>query len=217
MASGPKHQDLNALAARKSIENPATFLRHQACVTSILWRIIPFENEFMGLPPMTIEQMPEARELGLTFEPKLPRLHDLVQRVALWSARPGQVWIFWRPAFWMYLSVLVSAGLWLSVRDARFLLLVAPGVLNTASLAPLIGSPDWRYQYPVVTCGLLVAPILLGRRPWTRPGIPSWARGVPPEGGVAAPAGVAAGPGPSGLRDQPRGRERGAGVATARA
>ncbi len=160
-ALGASYTKFNRLALALIFSAPAVFFEHQACVTGMLWKMLPRGQNYIGLVPMEISQMPEATALGLVFQPKLPGLTATVRQIFEFTTKSSQVWLFWRPALPLILMSILVIALMLSMRRWDVGLLALPAWLNTASLAVLIGSPDFRYQFAVVMIALLLLPLLL--------------------------------------------------------
>ena len=153
-----------SLAMKKSWEHPGVYLHHQACVTSLLWRIIPFRGEGIYISPFGVTQVQLAKDFKLAADPKLPRIQILLHSLFNWTQNESRIWLYWRPGLWLLLSVIAGVGFALAARDARLLLLLAPSILNTLSLLPFITAPDYRYQWVVVAVGMFLVPLALFRR-----------------------------------------------------
>ena len=156
--------DFMYLAMKRIWEHPGIYLHHQACATSMLWRIIPFQGEVLHSTPLGVVDFPLSRQYGLTSDSKLPRLQKLMAWFSNWSKHDRRIWFFWRPGFWLLLSLIATTGLALSMRDAHFFMLLAPSILNTLSLAPIMAAPDFRYDWIVVAIGVFLVPLALFRR-----------------------------------------------------
>ena len=83
-----------------------------------------------------------------------------MKRFGGWSTNARRSWIFWRPGLWLLVTLIIGVGYTLAQRDPRYLLLLTPSIFNTLSMAPLIGYPDYRYQYVAQVIGMFMLPLL---------------------------------------------------------
>lgn len=163
----------NRLALSLIAGEPSIFLAHQACVTAMLWKILPRGPSLIGTAPLDIADMQEARDLHLSISSKLPKAMEAIRDLRYATMAGDQVAIFWRPALPLLLLTIVVLALAVALGRIDALLLALPSWLNTASLAALMGAPDYRYQFAVVLAAFLVLPILFVRRIRPAPRPPS--------------------------------------------
>ena len=78
------------------------------------------------------------------------------------TATPARFAFFWRPAATHLLLGFATVLALISGMPARYLALLSPAILNTASLVPLSSSQDFRYQYSMVLTAPLVLAFLIG-------------------------------------------------------
>ncbi len=139
-------------ALRAALAHPATALRHFICVNSLNWRLSPLWAESF---PIGIDKLPgDSHPWDMTVQAN-ENFRAMLDRVSQWaSATPARSAIFWRPAT-MLLGLFAFVAM-AALQGMRPILLLplAPVLLNVASLVPLIGSQDFRYEYPVVLLGL---------------------------------------------------------------
>ncbi len=139
-------------ALREALSHPSTALRHFICVNSLNWRLSPLWAEHF---PYGIYKAPgESHPWDMTIQAN-QNVKAALDRVSQWSsATPARCAIFWRPATMMLALLAFVAMAALRGMRPTLLLPLAPVFLNVASLVPLIGSQDLRYEYPVVLIGL---------------------------------------------------------------
>jgi uncharacterized membrane protein len=94
----------------------------------------------------------------------LPGLHDLLASWLVWLERPEVIWLVWRPATYLYLTLFCVAVFCIRHRSWHTAALAMPTIAQSLVLAMLIVSQSFRYQYPVyltalVAVGLLFAPV----------------------------------------------------------
>jgi len=143
--------DVNRVALKLIAANPLVYLRHQLCVTRLIWRIRPVHDEWLPISTLEITDIERARELGLRTESKLEplkrrlgSLHEYLGKAHWWS----------RPAAWLIAATLVAVILCLTVNRCLWLI-VMPGLLNAVSLFPIIGAQDFRYLWPSVAVSIM--------------------------------------------------------------
>jgi hypothetical protein len=147
--------ELNIIALKGALNHPKAFLHHQICVTSMLWRIMPRGWDWISIPPGKIENAFGVTPPDLPFKPKLKSLYSTTKSIEIWSVTGGYIWLIWGPAIYLYLVSFVAAVLATVHHRRKMLLIAALPLLNTISLVPLIGSPDYRYQYGVVLISII--------------------------------------------------------------
>jgi hypothetical protein len=151
---------MNRLALTLTREAPRVSWDHFRCMTSMLWRIGARADERLYTVPFGVFRSPATDVLGIVEASKWPQLRDALKQLAAVSERPSLIWFSWRPAFWLLVLIYVSGLLAVTKRNGRYLLLALPSLLNTASLVPIIPSPDFRYQFCVFMSGILLLPLL---------------------------------------------------------
>jgi hypothetical protein len=151
------HSELNVLALKSIIRHPRIFLKHQLCLSGLVWRIGTNENEWMTLSPLTIYDMPLTQKLGLKEDSRLPWLKQKIRNVhENILARENTLL---RPALYVFLGLFAVAII--IVRKGKSAILMAiPLGFNCLSLLIMVGSQDYRYMWPSVVTSLFI--ILLG-------------------------------------------------------
>ena len=165
-APGIRYDLLDASLMDPAIEaamaNPRLAIRHILCMNALNWRLSPPMNAQYTLTVLGIV----ADQTGVKpwSEISRPNLAAKAFVDGLFYRTISAPWsfaLFWRPAaiFLALLTVAVLLGGWL--RERAYLILL-PVVFNTVSLAPLISSQDFRYQYVTYVVGLPAVFMLLG-------------------------------------------------------
>lgn len=135
--------------------HPSTFLRHEICVTSLIWRLA-YPHAFLGPRGFVSNTAVGAPETS----PLLKGLHRLLVRLFRATERPGLNWLVWRPALWLYVLLLFTALSAWRRRCPAVLLFALPALANSATLALAANSQDFRYQFPIYVIGIF-APLLV--------------------------------------------------------
>jgi hypothetical protein len=150
---------LNTLMFKEIIRHPGVFVRHQLCVTGLVWRIGGEDNEFVALSPGEITNMPEAKALGLATRSLLP---EAKRALDVWHSQIfAKSGAYTRPAMYVLVGLLaIVMVMYRSVPAAA--IIFAPAVFNCLSLGILMSSQDYRYLWPSVALSLLVAIMAVG-------------------------------------------------------
>lgn len=155
---------LNRLMFKEIARHPAVFLRHQLCVTGLIWRISGEPGEFTVISPGEITKMQESTDLGLVSHSLLPEVKSKVD--ILYSQISS---IYTRPALYMLIGL--WAMLMVMCRSSFTAFIVfSPALFNCVGLSVLMGAQDYRYLWPSVVLSLLmfflaVGMAMSGRRP----------------------------------------------------
>ncbi|MFD4836109.1 hypothetical protein ACFWP0_01280 [Achromobacter sp. NPDC058515] len=151
--------DLNALMFKEIMRHPQVFLRHQLCVTGLIWRIGGGNNEFVAISPAGITNMPEGKALGLATRSMLP---EAKQTLDTWHSQIfAKSGVYTRPALYVLLGLLaILMVMYRSVPAAA--LIFAPALFNCLGLGILMSAQDYRYLWPSVVLSLLVIVLAIG-------------------------------------------------------
>jgi hypothetical protein len=148
---------------RLAVRDPATLIQHQWCVTSLIWRVMqPTDGYLHTWHKILIDDY--GKDMGLTPSSVLPGLRDLLASWLTSLERPEVVWLVWRPATYLYLTLFCVAVFCIRHRSWHTAALAMPTIAQLLVLAMLIVSHTFRYQYPVylialVAVGLLFVPV----------------------------------------------------------
>lgn len=145
---------------RLALRNPQVLLRHQLCVTSMIWRVTEPRDGYINT--IGFDMYPNS--YGLALSSAFPAFSSEAKKLLYWSNEPARVWYFWRPAIYLYLTLAVVTLLALRLRSGRVMLLSVPSLANSLVLMALITVQDFRFQYPIYVIGLLSLPLLLIKR-----------------------------------------------------
>ncbi|MDW8234977.1 MAG: hypothetical protein RMJ54_19570, partial [Roseiflexaceae bacterium] len=121
---------------RLAMSNPTTLIRHQACLTSLIWRVTqPVDGRFYTYPPTTPEYIQYFREVGEKFarwrglDPAITKsympaslLPEVRAALIPWLQtieRPEWIWLTWRPALYLYLSLFCVTAIAIRHRSWR--------------------------------------------------------------------------------------------------
>jgi hypothetical protein len=139
-------------------KHPSILLKHERCVTSMLWQVWEPREKVGRL--YTTELGIVENDLGLRSASLWPKLRYYLERIVNLTANPGVIWFTWRPALYLYallLFVLLAAS---RAKNGKLLQIAIPAVLNSLVWFIFITTQDFRFQYPVYVMAL-IAPALL--------------------------------------------------------
>lgn len=148
---------------RLAVRDPATLIQHQWCLTSLIWRVMqPTDGYLYAWHKILIDDY--GKDVGLTPSSVLPGLRDLLASWLTSLERPEVVWLVWRPATYLYLTLFCVVVVCVRHRSWRTVALAVPAIMQSLVIAALVAGQDLRYQYPVylialVAVGLLFVPV----------------------------------------------------------
>jgi hypothetical protein len=68
--------------------------------------------------------------------------------------------ILWRPALYLFYSLVLGVALLMALKDPRVLVIFIPAWGNILSLSMLMTSPDFRYGWPTAAVVLCLWPLM---------------------------------------------------------
>ncbi|WP_201864666.1 DUF6020 family protein [Microvirga soli] len=149
-------------AIREILRNPGVALKHLVCVNSLNWRISPPVHAARHLVPLDIWQDPSPGAIQITYNPVSQLVANFLTREVSWTTSNELLFsIFWRPASVVFIILILVSALRQRQKLCVVFVVLSPVLFNTLSLVPLIGSQDYRYQFPLVLAGLLLTPLLI--------------------------------------------------------
>jgi hypothetical protein len=158
--------ELYKIFIRISLRQPLVNLKHVLCASELVWKVYD-DTKYLATIPIYYNDgrwttiYYAYNRLNVSFSPKLPWLTTPLLTFVANTDDPGWVWLVWRPAIYLYFSILIiCVAAWHS-QIHKLLLLLIPIFIHSAILALSIGSPDFRYQYPIYLFGLLFWPLML--------------------------------------------------------
>ena len=135
--------------------NVPVLVEHQSKVSELVWRLDHQQESFT----YAVHPLIDANDLGLKENSLLPSMKKLIMKVYNFTyARSFFRATIYRPAIYIYLSLLfIVASLWL-LQDRRYLLATIPFVSIVAGIALTVPTQHVRYLYPC----FLLAPFFGG-------------------------------------------------------
>jgi hypothetical protein len=143
-----------------AVQHPLSLLKRQICMSSLVWDMKPLPGSmFFTFYPGIIEHWQAPKSA-----PKLPALGAPLIAMANWTLAPPRDILFWRPATYLYLTVLCIGVLAWRTKQRIVWLLLLPSLTQSVILVLLNVTQEFRYQYGVYLVGL-VALVLPFARP----------------------------------------------------
>jgi hypothetical protein len=153
----PEQSPVPSLWRLAVLRAPGVVLRHQLCVASMIWRVNPDPSGWL----YSYQRNTVSNDLGISTRNALPGLEKLIGGYWESSARRDLSPIFWRPAFFLYLTLWGVAVFALRRRAPALLMLAVPSVVQSAVVFLGNVAQDARYQYPVYLIGLFAPALIL--------------------------------------------------------
>jgi hypothetical protein len=143
-----------------AIQHPLILLKRQICVSTLVWSVRPTPGHPLSTFYPGIVDYPASPK----SDPQLPRVREVLLAMANWTlAAAWRETIFWRPATYLYVTVLcVGALVWRTGRRAYWVLLL-PSAAQSVVLLGLNVVQDFRYQFGVYLIGLVALTLPLAR------------------------------------------------------
>ena len=88
-------------------------------------------------------------------ESKLPGMQNTILGWLGFTFAPQNLWLLWRPALYLYASILFVALLAYRTKKREWLLLFIPSFINALSVLLINLAQDFRYMYPSYMVGLI--------------------------------------------------------------
>ena len=151
---------------------PQAVLRHQLCASSFVWRIRePHSTRLFTVPLGRYlgERAGAVRPFGIEGS-RWPWLADTLVRCFRWSVESKRIWWVWRPAVYLYLTLLCGVATAVRLGNPRVLMLAAPSVINSLVWLVFGMAQHFRYQFPVYMIALILPVVMASKPPATAQG-----------------------------------------------
>ncbi len=164
--------DLMRVCAQLVLSRPDVALRHAVISSSVVWRITHPHNSWtslsLGVPYAGRVVTIAENVYGLHADSRIPALVPAWSAAIATAQRENWLWLTWRPALYLYLTLAGAAVAAVRARNARYLVILCPVLLNELLVGLLAPAQDLRYHYPAYVVGLLLSVFLL----WAAPPVP---------------------------------------------
>jgi hypothetical protein len=92
----------------------------------------------------------------------LPDLRDWITKVVVNTARDPEInWFFWRPAFFLYLNLFITAVHIFRYRNVRFGLISLPILIQAITFTLVMAEPNFRYHFAAFLVSLISIPLII--------------------------------------------------------
>lgn len=161
-AVNPDYFDVHVVQFRELwlrylLQDSKSILQHQECVSSLIWQVMQPPTGYLDTVPSTPISSNTA---GLVSNSQLPAVQSFLIRLANQVRQPSYIWWAWRPALYLYLTLLIIVTTAIRLRRKSILVLALPSILNSLILLALITVQDFRFQYPIYVIGLITPALL---------------------------------------------------------
>lgn len=141
-------------------KDPMVNIRHQICASELIWRLRPISYTFAHAFDHHGEKdqyfWVHHDQYGFTEASLLPDLnHKIMQYYFMTENEESLLYILtWRPAFYLYLSLLSIGLMAWKHRSWIYTLIAVPILLQSGTLLLINLAQDFRYQFGVVLIGI---------------------------------------------------------------
>ena len=138
---------------------PRVLIYFYRCARSMEWIVWDPYGEVRNASH--VEVLVDPNPYGIQHDSKIPWLREIIREwVIKTSHNPNLNWFIWRPAFFLYINLLVSLILVLRYRSIRFGLVSVPILLQSITFSLIFAEPNFRYHYAVYLVSLASWPLL---------------------------------------------------------
>ncbi|WFB58113.1 DUF6020 family protein [Paenibacillus sp. BR1-192] len=141
-------------------KHPITFIKSWINQTSIVWRISePINsNTYFTEREIPVTGVETLDRYKLKSESITPELKSKITKILNRTQESDVVWFLWRPAFYIFLSIIFSIVLMFRNR-LKILITVLPVFLNALGLLAAIPAQQSRYLFPSILCTFILIPL----------------------------------------------------------
>lgn len=108
-----------------------------------------------------VEVLVDPNPYGIQPDSKIPAMRAWISNWVYKTSHDTNLnWFIWRPAFFLYLNLLVSAVLIIRNHNLRFGLLSVPILIQSITFSLILAEPNFRYHYAVYLVSLVSIPLL---------------------------------------------------------
>jgi hypothetical protein len=140
------------------LRRPDILMNHLLCSSSMIWRIEQNPDSLYQTARFDkIEDLPNTFDsINLISEPIFPDLRERIIETERSIGSNWYGWVFWRPAFHLYLVTGIFLLVSFRKRSYLYLLPLAPVLAQSLGLLAMMPSQAFRYQYAVYLAASLL-------------------------------------------------------------
>lgn len=127
-----------------ALRYPLIYFRQFARATAYIWMPMQPGADRISTGSYGIS----GNNYNLEMKPLCPTLGKWLRGLQGLTIEKHLIWLFWRPAIHLYLTLLAMLILLVRTRDPRLLIVFAPGMMNAVTLLLAGMSQDHRYLFP---------------------------------------------------------------------
>jgi hypothetical protein len=130
------------------------------CARSLEWVVWDPNGEVRNASHVQV--LVDPNPYGIQPDSKIPALRDWISNWVVKTSQDTSLnWFIWRPAFFLYLNILVSAVLIIRNHNLRYGLLSIPILIQSITFSLILAAPNFRYHYAVYLVSLISIPLFL--------------------------------------------------------
>lgn len=138
---------------------PNIFAYYGRCARSLEWIVWDPYGEVRNASH--VEVLVDPNPYGIKPDSKIPAMRAWISNWVIKTSHDTNLnWFIWRPAFFLYLNLLVSAVLIIRNHNLRFGLLSVPILIQSITFSLILAEPNFRYHYAVYLVSLISVPLL---------------------------------------------------------
>jgi hypothetical protein len=108
-----------------------------------------------------VEVLVDPNPYGIKPDSKIPAMRAWISNWVFKTSHDTNLnWFIWRPAFFFYLNLFVSAVLIIRNHNLRYGLLSIPILIQSITFTLILAEPNFRYHYAVYLVSLVSIPLL---------------------------------------------------------
>jgi hypothetical protein len=162
--TGTRKADLNRSISPAQIMGnlfdriPNILLYYGRCARSMEWVVWDPNGEVRNASH--VEVLVDPNPYGIRADSKIPAMQEWISNWVIKTSHDTSLnWFIWRPAFFLYLNLFLSAVLIIRNRELRFGLLSLPILIQSITFTIILAEPNFRYHYAVYLVSVISIPL----------------------------------------------------------
>ena len=172
------YKEIKNLGLKLALKEPGVEIAHQLCISSIVWEI-PNHCINKTLMPYTESQWVRGNDLYLKENSQFPYLVPWLSNILLIQKLDPFYNGLLSPSIYFFLTIFISLFAAIRLRIPKIVLYSLPSFVQSAVLAVINISDNFRYQYGVYIIGLFSLGLLFCALTQSRGRIPDLKSGPP--------------------------------------
>jgi hypothetical protein len=153
-------KDIQKLEWQLALKEPGVEIAHQLCISAIVWEI-PNHCVNRTLLPASVKDWVRTNQLNLKEDSLIPGLLPWLSGILLAIQKEPNLNGLLSPSIFLFQVVFISIFTAIKRHSPKIILFAIPALLQSAVLAVVNISDNFRYQYGVVLIGLFSLGLLI--------------------------------------------------------